>query len=106
MSRTTSPHFRWLRSCVAVAALTLGVGLGLGSFSPGRAYAAPTADPVLCAGKVQADFNGDGFGDLVYPGGADGLSQASPQRFTAADLGLPDDPRGQLSLRLSAAGSR
>ena len=107
MSGTTSPHFRWLRSCVAVAALTLGVGLGLGSFSPGRAYAAPTADPVLGAGKVQADFNGDGFGDLaviasttydevqdrrpfgsvtVLYGSASGLSTTGRQRIVGGDL--------------------
>ena len=82
-----------------------------------------SASRVTNSGEAAADFNtssGTRYADLavvrtdlgsepvveIYPGGPDGLSQANPQRFTATDLGLPDDPRGQLSLGLSAAGSR
>ena len=53
---------------------------------------------------VGTDANGAPVLD-VYRGQAAGLDQQNRQRFTLADLGLPDDPRGQLSLRPSAAGS-
>jgi hypothetical protein len=73
-------------------------------------------------GFAAADFDTrglSGFADLVtvgtdaegapvldvYRGQAAGLDQQNRQRFTLADLGLPDDPRGQLTLHPSAAGS-
>ena len=54
---------------------------------------------------VGADADGAPVLD-VYRGRAGGLDQQNRQRFTLADLGLPDDPRGQLTLYPSAAGSR
>ena len=47
------------------SALTVALSLSLCGLAASPASAAPTHDPVLGAGKVQADINGDGYGDLI-----------------------------------------
>jgi len=107
MSLARSPNLLGRGSRLAIAALIAGLALGPGGVGPGRADAAPTADPVLGAGKVQADFDGDGFGDLavlasttydevqdrhpfgsvtILYGSAGGLSTTGRQRIVGTDL--------------------
>ena len=97
--------WRWLHSRPALVSDSA-------ASSPGRADAAPTTDPVLGAGKVQADFNGDGFGDLavlasttydedqdrrpfgsvtVLYGSARGLSTTGRQRIVGGDFARRGD---------------
>ncbi len=59
---------RPLRVAALVASTALTLGAWTATFGPARALAAPTHDPVLGAGKVQADINGDGYADLIMSG--------------------------------------
>jgi hypothetical protein len=50
---------------LGASALTAALSLSLLGLAASPAAAAPTHDPVLGAGKVQADINGDGYADLI-----------------------------------------
>ena len=88
-------------------AAALAVAVASSAAVATRAEAAPTADPVLGAGKVSADFNGDGYGDLavlastiyddvqdrdpfatvtILYGSADGLTTTGRQRITSRHM--------------------
>ena len=101
MYRKISVHWKVLGASALTVALTLSlVGLGAPPVS-----AAPTNDPVLGAGKVQADVNGDGYADLVAStllyddersgalvvlyGSASGLRTSEQQRVDTSDLPAP-----------------
>ena len=101
MYRKSSVRWKALGASALTAALSLGlVGLG----AP-PAAAAPTHDPVIGAGKVQADINGDGYGDLIAStllydddrsgalvvlfGSATGLRTTGQQRLDPSDLPAP-----------------
>jgi hypothetical protein len=91
---------------LALATLTVPIGAaGLFGLTLSPAYAAPTHDSVVGAGKVQADFNGDGKADLIVTGteydseddprfgsvtvvfgSAAGLTTTHQQRIDGADL--------------------
>ncbi|HSU36589.1 MAG TPA: FG-GAP repeat protein [Propionibacteriaceae bacterium] len=96
------PTYRLIAAALA-AVVTVTGSAGVAT----RAEAAPTADPILGAGKVSADFNGDGFGDLavlasttydevqdrdsfatvtIVYGSADGLATTERQRVTGRDM--------------------
>ena len=101
MYRKSSVHWKVLGATVLTGALSLSlVGLGAPPVS-----AAPTNDSVLGAGKVQADINGDGYGDLIAStllydddrsgalvvlyGSATGLRTSGQQRVDTGDLPAP-----------------
>ena len=101
MFRKSSVRWKVLGASALTAALSLSL-LGLAA-SP--AAAAPTHDPVLGAGKVQADINGDGYADLITStllydddrsgalvvlfGSATGLRTTGQQRLNPSDLPAP-----------------
>ena len=96
------PAYRLIAAAFAAALAVAGIAA-----VPTLAEAAPTADPILGAGKVSADFNGDGFGDLavlastiydevqdrepfatvtILYGSAGGLTTTGRQRVTGRDM--------------------
>jgi hypothetical protein len=97
----SSVRWKLLGTSALAAALSLSL-VGLGALP---ASAAPTNDPVLGAGKVQADINGDGYGDLIAStllydddrsgalvvlfGSATGLRTTGQQRVDTSDLPAP-----------------
>jgi hypothetical protein len=94
---------RW--KVLGATALTAGLTLSLLGLAASPAAAAPTHDPVLGAGKVQADINGDGYADLITStllydddrsgalvvlfGSATGLRTNGQQRLNPSDLPAP-----------------
>ncbi len=84
---------RWAVLALGRGLLTSGIGVG-SSADPGRMAALPAPS------EVRADFNGDGFGDLVMMqnraarvayGSAEGLS---PGRTVFLDVGVLTEPPG------------